>query len=42
LTLNVQTQLGSGGVGWLEITNSDGTTTQAPAAIAFSGPVQVT
>jgi pimeloyl-ACP methyl ester carboxylesterase len=42
LSLTVYSRLSSGGVGWLDITNSDGTTTQSPAAIAFSGPVAVT
>ncbi len=32
---------GSGQVGWLVVTNSDGTTTQSPAHRAFSGPVAV-
>ena len=31
----------SGQVGWLIVTNSDGTTTQSPAHRAFSGPVAV-
>lgn len=31
----------SGQVGWLIVTNSDGTTTQSPAHKAFSGPVAV-
>lgn len=33
--------LAVGAVGWLIVTNSDGTTTQSPAAKAFSGPVVV-
>lgn len=41
LTITVQSALSSGGIGWLTITNSDGTTTQSPAARAFSGPVVV-
>lgn len=35
------TALSAGQVGWLIVTNSDGTTTQSPAAKAFSGPVVV-
>lgn len=31
----------SGQIGWLIVTNSDGTTTQSPAHRAFSGPVAV-
>jgi len=31
----------SGQIGWLVVTNSDGTTTQSPAHKAFSGPVAV-
>lgn len=31
----------SGEVGWLIVTNSDGTTTQSPAHKAFSGPVAI-
>jgi hypothetical protein len=31
----------SGQVGWLVVTNSDGTPTQSPAHRAFSGPVAV-
>lgn len=31
----------SGQIGWLVVTNSDGTTTQSPAHRAFSGPVAV-
>jgi hypothetical protein len=41
LVINVNTSLASGGIGWLDITDSDGTTTQSPAAKAFSGPVVV-
>lgn len=41
LSLTVRSQLAGGGVGWLEITNSDGDPAQSPAAIAFSGPAQV-
>lgn len=41
LTISVQSSLASGGVGWLIVTNSDGTTGQSPAAKAFSGPVAV-
>lgn len=41
LSITVNTTLGSGAVGWLIVTNSDGTTTQSPAAKAFSGPVAV-
>jgi hypothetical protein len=39
LTITVHTTLSAGGVGWLVVTNSDGTTTQAHRA--FSGPVAV-
>lgn len=39
LTLTVSTVLAVGAVGWLTISNSDGTTTQSPAESAFSGPV---
>lgn len=35
------TQLVAGQVGWLTITDSDGTTTQSPVNKAFSGPVTV-
>jgi hypothetical protein len=35
------TALTVGGTGWLIVTDSDGTTTQSPAAKAFSGPVVV-
>lgn len=42
LTITVNTTLPSGGVGWLVVTDSDGTTTQTPAHRAFSGPVEVT
>lgn len=35
------TSLTAGQTGWLIITDSDGTTTQSPAAKAFSGPVLV-
>jgi hypothetical protein len=31
----------AGQVGWLTVTNSDGTTTQSPVNKAFSGPVTV-
>lgn len=37
----VTTTLASGGVGWLEVSDSDGTTTQTPMK-AYSGPAQVT
>lgn len=40
LTLSVDTTLGSGGVGWLEVTDSDGTTAMDHSG--FSGPVEVT
>jgi hypothetical protein len=39
LVISVNTSLSSGSIGWLDITDSDGTTTQSPAAKAFSGPV---
>ena len=32
----------SGQIGWLIVTDSDGTTTQNPSHKAFSGPVQIT
>ena len=41
LAITLSTTLASGGVGWLVVTDSDGTTTQSPAAKAFSGPVVV-
>lgn len=41
LLISFATTLASGAVGWLTITDSDGTTTQNPAHQAFSGPVQV-
>lgn len=41
LSIAIQTSLGSGDVGWLVVTNSDGTPTQSPAHRAFSGPVAV-
>lgn len=41
LTLAVTTSLPVGGVGWLTISDSDGTTSQSPAESAFSGPVLV-
>lgn len=37
----IGTALPAGGVGWLEVTDSDGTTTQSPAHKAFGGPVVV-
>lgn len=40
LTLTVDTTLGSGGIGWLEVTDSDGTTSMDHSG--FSGPVEVT
>ncbi len=42
LSISVRTALAASGVGWLVVTNSDGTTTQSPAHRAFSGPVAVT
>lgn len=33
--------LSAGGVGWLEVTNSDGTVSQAPVAKVAAGPIQV-
>lgn len=42
LSISVETTLGSGGVGYLLVTDTDGTTSQSPAAKAFSGPVTVT
>lgn len=41
LVITVKTNLAAAGVGWLVVTDSDGTTTQSPAAKAFSGPVAV-
>lgn len=41
LTISINTSLSSGEIGWLVVTNSDGTTTQSPAHRAFSGPVVV-
>lgn len=40
LVLNITgSALNAGDIGWLVISNSDGTTTQSPAASAFCGPV---
>lgn len=41
LTIAVRTTLAVSGVGWLVVTDSDGTTTQSPAHKLFSGPVTV-
>lgn len=41
LVITVHTTLAAAGVGWLVVTDSDGTTTQSPVAKAFSGPVAV-
>jgi alpha-beta hydrolase superfamily lysophospholipase len=41
MTLSVRSNLPVGGVGWLQVTNSDGTTTQSPVRLAAGGPVQV-
>lgn len=41
LLITVHSALASGGTGRLEVTTSDGTTTQSPAPRAFDGPVQV-
>jgi hypothetical protein len=41
LVITVHTTLSAGGIGWLTVTNSDGTTSQSPAHKAFSGPVVV-
>lgn len=42
LVLNITgSTLNAGDTGWLIVTDSDGTTTQSPAAKAFSGPVVV-
>ena len=41
LVISVLSTLAPGGVGWLVVTNSDGTTSQSPPAKAFSGPVAV-
>jgi hypothetical protein len=42
LAITVRTNLASSGIGWLVVTDSDGTTTQSPAYKRFAGPVQVT
>jgi hypothetical protein len=39
LTLSVYSTLSAGQVVWLTLSNSDGTTTQNPAAMGFAGPV---
>lgn len=41
LSITVHTALAASGVGWLVVTDSDGTTTQSPVHKAFSGPVAV-
>lgn len=41
MTLSVRSNLPVGGIGWLVVTNSDGTTTQSPVRLAANGPVQV-
>lgn len=41
LVITVLTTLSAGQVGWLIVSDSDGTTTQSPAHKAFSGPVLV-
>lgn len=41
MTITVHTALSAGGIGRLEVTNSDGTTAQSPVAKAFVGPVAV-
>lgn len=42
LALNITgTALAPGAIGWLDVTDSDGTITQSPSAKAFSGPVVV-
>lgn len=41
LNISVRSALASGGIGWLILTDSDGTTTQTPPPKAFSGPIQV-
>lgn len=41
LTITVRSTLSAAGVGWLMVTDSDGTTTQNPAHKLFSGPVAV-
>lgn len=41
LVISLATRLAPGAVGWLIVTDSDGTTTQSPAHKAFSGPVVV-
>ena len=41
-SVKVYSSLTTGQVGWLVVTNSDGTTTQNPAHKEFSGPVAVT
>ena len=42
LAITVRTNLATSGIGWLTVTDSDGTTTQSPAYKRFAGPVQVT
>lgn len=41
LSIAVTTRLAPGGIGWLVVTDSDGTTSQSPSAKVFSGPVTV-
>lgn len=42
LDLGTKTGLDVGDTGFLVVTNTDGTTTQNPAPLAFSGPVKIT
>lgn len=42
LSVTVFTSLGAGGVGWLVVTNSDGTVPAGAGASGFSGPAAVT
>lgn len=41
LNISVRSALAPGGIGWLILTDSDGTTTQSPPHKAFSGPIEV-
>lgn len=41
LTIPVRSVLSPGGIGWLVVTDSDGTTSQSPAHKAFCGPAAV-
>lgn len=41
LVITVKSNLAAADIGWLVVTDSDGTTTQSPASSAYSGPVAV-